>query len=60
MRPTISVIVKLPQMHYLLDCSGIGLEISDQFLVMVTFWSDLKVTLLIALHRFGHVPTRCV
>jgi hypothetical protein len=42
MRPTISIIVKLPQMHNLLDCSGIALEIPDQFLVMAALWSAEK------------------
>ena len=42
MRPTISIIVKLPQMHNLLDCSSIALEIPDQFLVMAALWSAEK------------------
>src|SRR5205823_11331741 len=31
MGPTISIIVELPQMHNLVDRSGIGLEVSDGY-----------------------------
>jgi hypothetical protein len=33
-RPTIGIIVELPQMHNLVDRSGIGLEVLNQFLFM--------------------------
>ena len=42
MRPTISIIVELPQMHNLVDRSGIGLEVSDQLLVMTALLERRK------------------
>jgi hypothetical protein len=54
MRPTISIIVELPQMHDLVDRSGIGLEVSDQLLVMTALLERRKANLLLELHRFGH------
>jgi hypothetical protein len=54
MRPTIGIIVELPQMHNLVDRSGIGLEVSDQFLVMTALLERRKANLLIELHRLGY------
>ena len=39
MRPTISIIVKLPQMQKLVDRTGVGLEVSDQLLVVSPLWT---------------------
>ena len=38
MRPAVSVIIKLPQVHNLIDRAGVGLEVSDQLLVMAASW----------------------
>jgi hypothetical protein len=52
MRPTISIIVELPQMYNLVDLSGIGLEVSDQFLVMTALLERITASAI--------VPTRSV
>jgi hypothetical protein len=57
-RPTIGIIVELPQMHNLVDRSGIGLEVSDQLLVMTALLERRKANLLLELHRFGHCAYR--
>src|SRR5580700_8095639 len=54
MRPTISIIVELPQMQKLVDRACIGLKLADQFLVMTALLERRKSNLLIELHRLGH------
>jgi hypothetical protein len=46
MRPTITVIVELPQMQNLVDCAGIGLKVSDQLLVVTSLLECRKANLL--------------
>ena len=50
----ICVIVELPKMHKLVDRAGIGLEVSDQLLVVAALLERRKANLLIELHRLGH------
>src|SRR5690242_2108690 len=54
MRSAICIIVELPKMQNLVNRSGIGLEVADQFLVMLALLERWKANLLIELHRLGH------
>jgi hypothetical protein len=60
MRPTISVIIELPQMQKLVDRAGIGLEVSDQLLVVTTLLKRRKAKLLVGFTASGIAPTRSV
>jgi hypothetical protein len=42
MRPTISIIVELPQMQKLVDRAGIGLKVADQLLIVTALLERRK------------------
>jgi hypothetical protein len=52
--PPIGVIVELPQMHNLIDRTGVGLEVAKQLPVMLALLKGRKADLLIELYRLGH------
>src|SRR4029078_11846113 len=54
MRATIVIIVEFPKMQELIDCCGIGLDVSTQLLVVIALLERGEANLLIKLHRLGH------
>ena len=46
MRSTVSIIIELPQMYELIDCSRIGLEVPDKLLVLPALLERWEADLL--------------
>src|SRR4029077_1819512 len=54
MRPTVSIIVELPQMQNLVDRAGISLEVSHQLLLMAALLERGKAYLLVEPYGLRH------
>src|SRR5208282_5480262 len=54
MRPTISIIIEPPKMQKLVDRARVGLEVSDQLLVVTALLERRKANFLIELYCLRH------
>src|SRR5262245_37147153 len=52
---TVSVVVELPEMDELVDRAGVGLEVSDQLLVVATLLKRRVAELTVELDGLGHL-----
>src|SRR5215467_2820024 len=59
--PPIAVVIKLPEMDELVDRAGVGLEVTQELLVMATLRKRREAELLVKLRRFRHLAdVECV
>jgi hypothetical protein len=57
MRTAVGVVIELPEMYKLIDCTGIALEIADKLLVLPSLLERREADLLIQLTGSAIFPT---